>query len=266
MRLALAILLCSAGAAVAEPTYQVLDRASTPQGDARIRADHPGDPEYLLIGDRTAYASVPGGHVGIAAQAGSLLLLSVGDGGTACPAEFVWLHAEDPEFRTSERFGTCSELIEVSHDAETVTVAMPDSVATGLRAYVYDGHRVIARSLGLPDAPLAPGSAADDWIGRYPSDLLGARDWQPVLATFMDKTDIRRAQAMMQRVTPFEVEGDWVVGTGWDALDPTTVAVGLHRMTGEMIVAWRIGEDESALFREGSSPMPPSILALVDVD
>ncbi len=104
------------------------DRIETAAGPAVIRAEGLDLIRSLAGQD----FSLEGAAYGFFAdRIGNLVLLMLSQRGSACPAEFAWLNATPGQVALGERFGTRSDIYEVSHAAETVTVSM-SSMEPGL--------------------------------------------------------------------------------------------------------------------------------------
>jgi hypothetical protein len=68
----------------------------------------------------------------------TVALLSLSDGGTACPALFRVLSiAPDGEVHTSEEFGTCSDTPRVTPGQTTMQISMPSLDGTGSSTWMY---------------------------------------------------------------------------------------------------------------------------------
>ena len=165
-----AALVALGGAAGAE-----IASVETPSGLARVEGDPAVDGQRLVVGDAVVVEDPAYTSLWIEAEAGDLLLVGLGFGGTLCAAEFLWLRTTD--LATTEPFGTCADLVTVSHDSETVTVTMATQDAEHpSAAFVWDGQGPVREVLGGQEpSGSPPGAGAEAWIGRYAFDLLRSR-------------------------------------------------------------------------------------------
>lgn len=92
------------------------------------------DSEYFIIDLKKAF-TIKGDKV---------VLLELNTGGTACPALYTFVTVKsDGTAKKTEEFGTCSDLVEVFRQADTVIVKMPKLQGTGKETYIYkDGNLI----------------------------------------------------------------------------------------------------------------------------
>ena len=136
-------------------------------------------------------------YAGFGPQVGNLVLLVLPTGGTACPAMFAWADTTPGAVSVGTPFGTCSDLAEVSHDAESVTVTLPSMEAgKGPVAFRWDGKAMTTAQLAVPPSGNTPAMGAAVWSGRYAYEFLTAPEWQDVLLGLMGKDDLLNAQTL----------------------------------------------------------------------
>lgn len=252
--------------ALAAPAWADLASVETPQGPARVEGDPTDGGERLMVGDRVAFASAEEPYLWIEASRGTLLLVGIATGGTACGAEWIWLDAADPGFRATERFGTCADAVTVTSDAETVTVSMassdPDHPTSD---FVWDGKgpvREVPRGQEASASP--PEAGADPWVGRYPYELMRAADWRGPLVDLLGEDGYAAAQAAIDSASPMAVEGGWVAGSGFERNAGASGAVAIARDDGRLLVAVRSGPDaEPRLWGDPRGDLPASIAAVM---
>ncbi len=223
---------------------QELARIDTPSGPAVITREDidavvtVGDQSFRFDGMMYAW---------FGEKVGDVVLLGLSMGGTACPAQFAWLDTRPGLIRVTEVFGTCSDLAEVSWDAEAVIVSMPSlAPGEGQVDFLWDGKTATVEELvrGPQPTGLPPGGPAMAWEGRFGVELLEAPEWAPVLGPLMGAEALTDAQRIVQVGHPFAVQGDWLVSTGCQPhqCDITMGAVALHLSDGALIVAlWEDG-------------------------
>lgn len=250
----------------ATPAGAEIEEARTPQGVARVE----GVPQglyRLVVGGRTALAVDEFPVLWIEAQAGSLLLVGLSEGGTACPALWTWVDAGDPGFRRSETFGTCSDLVEsVTHDSETVTVTLGSSDDDHpFSAFTWDGRgAVVEAPQGQPPSGAPPGGDPRAWVGRLPFELVRTSDWRPALVALMGEEGYDRAQEAIGSASPMEVQGKWVAGAGFDRLSGGSGAVAISLDDGRLLVALRDAEGAPPqLWGDPRGPLPPAVAEVV---
>ena len=203
----------------------------------------------VALGDRVM--ALPGAPylAFVEARLGDLFLIALSQGGNACPAEYVWLHAVPGDVRFSEVFGTCSDLVEVSHDADTVRVTMPSFEAgKGDVTFIYDGKGPVRTE----QADVAPSGMAswDDWgfwDGQYPYDMAAAADMRPRFVALMGVPAYGVLLEGIALAGPMDGEGDWIAGQGMRPHDDSLrAAVALNTRDGRLLVA---------LWQEGAAPV-----------
>ena len=106
------------------PALAELDAVPTASGLARIEGDPFAGGERLMIGNHVALEDPTSPWLWIEEELGDLLLVGTSEGGSACAAQWVWIHTENSEFRRSVPFGPCSDLAAVPADERTVAVGM----------------------------------------------------------------------------------------------------------------------------------------------
>ena len=180
-------------------------------------------------------------------KVGDVVLVSLASGGTACPAEYVWLDTRPGQIRLTDRFGTCSDLPTVTWDSESVIVTLPSMVpGEGPVAFVWDGKGAAVRGMGLahPPSGLPPAAGATVWIGRHPAEVLVAPEWQQTLLSLMGEVALRDAQRIISVGHLFAADGPWVAGGGCQphACDVTRGAVALHQDGRIGVALWEHGQ------------------------
>jgi hypothetical protein len=203
----------------------------------------------------------------IEARRGDLLLIALASGGNVCPAEYVWVHATPGDIRTSEVFGTCSDLIEVSHDRDTVRVTMPSMQGDeGDVTFVYNGHGPVERVVvGHSPSGMGPEGGPQFWLGRYPFELIAASDWRPAFLSVMDEAAYGEAQRVISLASPMRREGEWIVGEGCPKgeCDTRGGAVAVHIATGAVMAAlWEAGQ-RARIYGNPGGPLPPTFVNLL---
>lgn len=246
--------------------------AAGAQAQEMARIDTPSGPAVITRSDIDAIVSVGGQefrfegmlYAGFAERLGDVVLLSLSMGGTACPGVFAWLDTRPGMIRVTDVFGTCSDLHEVTWDAEAVTVSMPSLVpGEGMVDFVWDGKTAAVREVvrGPESSGLPPGGPVRAWESRYGLDLLAGADWAPVLLPLMGEAALTDAQRIVQVGYPFAVQGDWLVSTGCQPhqCDVTMGAVALHLADGALIVAlWEEGVGPRA-WGDLTRGLPPGV-------
>ena len=234
------------------------DSMTSPSGEVRIVG---GDMEMKSVSVGGSVLPLDDFRADLLDKVGNLILVAIYSGGTACPATYAWLDTTPGNIGLSERFGTCSDLYEMSHDAETVTVTMPSFDASeGRVAFVFDGREVSRRVLGLESSEVARKGVGniDVWIGESPYEYLTARENEATLirALGWESLDELRNTMVIGSQKMF-VEGGWIVGEGCrpHMCNTDFAAIALHRETGQLI---------AAIKRDGARPQllgtPPDAL------
>ena len=177
----------------------------------------------------------------IKARLGDLFLIGLSQGGNACPADFVWLHATPGDVRFSSVFGTCSDLAVVSYDQETVRVTIPSTRAgEGKITFVYDGKGPVRQERA--DVEPSGMAAWDDWTywdNRHPFKMMEAADMRPRFVALMGVDAYRMALARVAVASKLTREGEWITGAGGqphNAAEART-AVALNIRDGRLVVA-----------------------------
>jgi len=234
----LAILLALlAGTAQAQWVAEDVD-LGTAAGRITILDDSDGFSRQLQVGATRFFEDGFYRFVNIEAQRGALYLIGLSSGGTGCAAIYVWLHTETKPPRISNEFGNCSDLAEVRSDTEAVSVVMPlNDASEGFVAYVYDGKAI--EKVSLVQNASGIGQNADDWVGRYPHEVFRDADWRDRLIALMGEDAYVAAGNVIATSSPFEVRGDWVVGTGFNnrLAGDAAGAIALNRNDGRVVVA-----------------------------
>lgn len=239
-------------------------QAETASGPAIMTVS--GDDAFVTIGgqvftlDGAPYSS-------FAQQVGDLLLVAVATGGNACPTLFAWLDTRPGLVRMSEVFGTCAEGPEITWDSETITVTlrsmMPGEPNIG---FVWDGRGSAVREvvLAVPTSGLPPAAGTGVWIGRHPSEWLGAPEWQDVLTQLMATQGLQDARRIVQVGHAFSPWGGWLTASGCQphACDATMGAVALHQDGRVVVALWEQGLG-LRLWGDLRGEVPPAILEVM---
>lgn len=244
------------------PVLAEIEGVETPSGYAQVVGTTQTGGEKLLVGDTVVIANEVYPYVWIEAQVGSLLLVGMGTGGTACAAEWVWVHTTAGDVRTSEQFGTCSDLAEVTWDQETVSVSMPSSDAERpMVTFIYDGGTVLEVAQGQAPSGIPPESGAAAWIGQHPSDLFRSSDWREPLVSLLSEGVYSEAQDIFVIASPMGTFGDWVAGSGCQAhmCDEVYGAVAINLNDGRLLVAIRNQDGPARLWGEPQGALPDPI-------
>lgn len=241
------------------------EEVKTRAGEARIVEGTRG--KSLVIGDVLVDLPNEPFLAWIETKLGDLLLVAISQGGNACPAEYVWVHATPGAIRQSEVFGTCSDIVEVTFDSETVRVTMPSAQpGEGDVAFVYDGKNPITKI----QHPLARSGMANPndwsfWIGRLPYELFVASELQHRLSEELGPEGLRDAQTMLSVAKPMDRDRDWVVGTGCQPHMCSDSYGGLaaNLNDGRIIV---ILHDENGIRMWGNfaGPVPKALVAVME--
>ncbi|HGG04579.1 MAG TPA: hypothetical protein ENK28_03905 [Aliiroseovarius sp.] len=237
---------------------------NTRAGLARIESDTDGT-RYLMVGSTRIDLPDRPYTAFIEKRLGDLLLVAYSQGGNACPAFYTWVHATPGNIRRSEGFGTCSDLITVTYDAETVSVTMGSmQPGKGDITYVYDGKNPIREvQNGLAKSGMANASDWGFWDGKYPYDLITAGELQGTFLKLLgDASTLVEAQTLLSFSGPMDRDGDWIAGTGCapQLCEESAGAIAVNVVTGHFLVAlWRAGTPARAWGALGDST-PQSIL------
>gem|GEM_PF-1949094 len=254
---------CWAGAAQAQSVAEDVDVQSA-AGLIEIVDSSDGGSREVRVGAQRFFTDGDFWHVGLEAQLGDLYLVSLGSAGTACATSYAWINVQGGTASVTDVFGNCRDLVNVSHDAETVMVTLPSSSAhEGFVAFVYDGKTFEEVVLGQEASGI--GRAAEDWIGRYPFEVMRDADWRTSLIELMDEDGYRLAGEVIDSSSPFEVQGDWVAGFGFNsrmaghARGHARGAIALSRNGERVVVAIRTEEGGLQTWGDLSGTMPEAI-------
>ncbi|MDO9639721.1 MAG: hypothetical protein Q7J44_14365 [Pseudotabrizicola sp.] len=245
-----------AGSVQAQDSYNRID---TPSGVAVITRQDIDS--VLSIGGQTfVFEGMP--YASFGERLGDVVLVSVSSGGSACPAEFVWLDTRPGQLRLSDRFGTCSDLAEVSWDAESVIVTLPSMrPGEGPVAFHWDGKSAAIRDvvLQMPPSGIAATAPPSAWLGRHPSEFLSAPEQRERLVAQMGEAALLDAQRIIGVASNFETVGDWVVASGCQphACDITEGAIAMYR-DWLLVALWEQGKGVR-VFGDQTGLMPAAI-------
>ncbi|WP_103332881.1 hypothetical protein [Pseudotabrizicola formosa] len=256
LRTVLALLACVAGPVQAQDSHNRID---TPSGTATI-TQQGIDSVLAIAGQSFVFEGMP--YASFGDRLGDVVLVSVSAGGSACPAQFVWLDTRPGLVRLTERFGTCSDLAEVSWDAESLIVTLPSMrPGEGPVAFHWDGKTPQVREVALaPPASGIPATAPPmAWLGRHPSAFLSAPEQRDRLVAQMGADGLLDAQRIIGVATNFELVGDWVVASGCQphACDVTEGAVAMYREW-LLVALWERGKGVR-VFGDQTGMMPAAI-------
>ena len=242
------------------------DSLPSPSGEVRIVG---GDMEMKSVSVGGRLFPLDDFRADLLDRVGNLILVGIYTGGTACPATYAWLDTTPGNLGLTESFGTCSDLYELSHDSETVTVTMPSFDASeGRIAFIYDGQAIRRKVLGLESSEVArrSGGNVDAWIGESPYEYLTARENEPALirALGWESLDELRNTVVIGSQKMF-VEGNWIVGQGCrpHMCNTDFAAIALHRGTGQLIAAIKRGGARPQLLGAPPEALPNSIRAVM---
>jgi hypothetical protein len=229
---------------------------NTPAGLARIVEAGDGV-MALALGEHTVTLPTDPWIAFLEARRGDLLLVGLSQGGNACGAFYAWVHATPGDIRVSDAFGTCNELVSVSHDAETVAVRLKGvEPGRGDVTFLYDGRQVTRRQEAL--APSGQGDqGADYWVGRYAFDFLHAAELQVPLRDIMGADALLALQGAIRMTSPMRIEGDWVIGEGYVKYQPITDNgfVAMNRIDGRLVAGLRRDGAAPELFGDIRGPL-----------
>jgi hypothetical protein len=242
----------------------------------RGRIDTPSGPAVLTVQGTDLVLSIAGQeflfegmlYSSFADRLGDVVLIQLSSGGNACPATYAWLDTRPGSIRLTDEFGTCSDLHEISWDAETVTVSMPSMVpGEGKVAFVWDGKSTQIKEVAFAPAAtgLPPGGSPAAWAGRFGAELLAAPEWESLLLDLMGQAALDDARRILQVGQPFTAQGDWLISTGCQPhqCDETSGAVALNLRDGRLIVAlWERGIGPRA-WGDLSAGIPPWVVAVI---
>ena len=252
--------LVIAGPVLAQDSY---NRIETPSGTAVIAQQ--GIDSVLTIGGQSfVFEGMP--YVSFGDLLGDVVLLSVSSGGSACAAEFVWLDTRPGQVRMTDRFGTCSDLAEVSWDAESVIVTLPSmQPGKGPVAFHWDGKTAAIRQVGLDQPPsgIAATAPATAWLGRHPAEFLSAPEQRERLVALLGAEALHDAQRIISVGAMFAADGVWIAAGGCQphACESAEGAVALHP-DGRVVVA--LWEESGGLRVWGTLDPPlPAVIAQV---
>lgn len=198
-------------------------------------------------------------------RVGNLVLIAIYTGGTACPATFAWLDTTPGSVKITDSFGTCSDYYELSHDSETVTLTMPSFRASqGQVAFIYDGHAVKERTLGLESSETARQAEgdADAWIGESPYEYLTAQETEPYLISIFGWEELDQLRnTLVVGDQEMVVDGDWIVGRGCrpHMCNTDFAVLALHRGTGTPVAAIKQDGRAARLLGEPPVALPVAI-------
>lgn len=254
-RFCLAAIVALVGApAMAQETFD------SPSGVVRVTGEHHS--RVVHVGDTSIPLDSGYAYASLREKVGNLILVSVSYGGNACPAEFRWLDTTPGKVAITESFGTCSDLIKVSHTSEVVTVTMPSmNTSVGRVAYDYDGTTITERMLGL-EASGVPEGDIRAWAGKHASDYLGAAENEARLLELMgwDMLAVAR-NAILITSEVLDEQAGYLVAGGCKPHDcgDTYGAIALHLETGEPLVAVKEDGALPKLFGKPQGPLPNRI-------
>lgn len=73
-------------------------------------------------------------------------LISISDGNTQCPVQYVWVTLHNKGYRVSPTFGSCSKQIKVNAKGALLILTTPNAQQAGkVDVYTYDGNRISKR-------------------------------------------------------------------------------------------------------------------------
>ncbi|MFN4154765.1 MAG: hypothetical protein ACK4HF_08930 [Paracoccaceae bacterium] len=250
----------SAAPVLAQGTYNRID---TPSGPAVI-TQQGIDSVLTLAGQVFVFEGMP--YASFGDRLGDVVLVSVASGGSACPAQFVWLDTRPGLVRLTERFGTCSDLVEVSWDAESVIVTMPSMrPGEGPVAFHWGGKSAAIREVALAQPPsgIAVTAPPTAWLGRHPSEFLSAPEQREGLVALLGADGLLAAQRIISVGAMFAADGAWIAAGGCQphACESAEGAVALHP-DGRIVVA--LWEESAGLRVWGTLDPPlPAVIAQV---
>lgn len=256
---ALLAALILAGAACARD----VERMRTPHGPV-VAGGEWGAPTLRVAG--RPVGGVDGhGSIDLLERLGSLVLVGLHSGGTACPTVLARIDTRPGRVGLTEALGTCSPLYDLAWDDETVTVTiLPMRVGEGAVAFSYDGRTIREAALAPPPSGRPPGGDPAAWIGAHPSELIGAPDWAPILEALMGAEALAAARSSMMVSAGMERQGAWVAGRACRAhmCSEAYGAVALSLEDGRPLVALRDG-GPPRLWGEPRGPLPGAVASVM---
>lgn len=234
----------------------------SPSGEVRIVGDDRDNKSVSVGGELFPLHDLRAELLG---RVGNLILVGIYTGGTACPALYAWLNTTPGTLGLTESFGTCSDLYELIHDRETVTLTMHSFDASeGRVAFIYDGHTIFREIIGLESSAVAQAALdnVDALIGASPYEYLTAKENEALLikALGWDALDELRNTVVIgsQRMT---VDGDWIVGEGCrrHMCNTDFAAIAIHRKTREFTAAIKRDGAKSRLLGEPPEALPSAL-------
>ena len=203
----------------------------------------------------------------VEARLGDLFLIVLSQGGNGCPAHYVWLHAIPGDVRFSDVFGTCADLIEVSHDSENVMVTMPSMQAgEGKVTFLYDGKGPVREQRA--DVEISGMKAWDDWTywdARHPYEMMAAADMRPRFVALMGREAYLVALARIAVASDMGREGDWITGAGGEPHNALAARTGvaLNARDGRLIVASKGEGAAPVMWGHPDAVLPGPIAAIM---
>jgi hypothetical protein len=239
---------------------------NTPSGSARIVETARGT-KVLMVGKQRVELPDDPFLAFIVGRRGNLLLVAYSQGGNACPAFYVWVHTGRGNVRSTESFGTCSDLITITNDSETVNVTMPSfEPGKGDVSFVYDGKNAIREvQHALAASGMGPDDGWDFWAGRHPYSLVTAGELQGRLVALLGPAVLVEAQRLLVVANNMARDGDWVAGTGCQAhmCDVNVGAVAVNVADGRFLLALRKGSDPVRLWGDARGALPGAVLEVL---
>lgn len=234
----------------------------TVQGKPEIVPASDFEKALLVGGDRYPLPTEPY-YAGIVAQVNGWLLISLSQGGNACAAHYVWAVVSLGSVEFSDVFGTCHDEITVEPNGAEARVIVPStSTGVGPIAFDFDGQNISETPLGLQQIGWSMGQPGTFWLDRYLFDALNAAELAQPLAAILTPQELEIVNTNAHMASPFEVQGDWVVGTACQKYGCAENKVGLafSRDGARLLIAYSSSGGPPAMFGDLGGTIPPALM------
>ncbi len=238
----------------------------------RIQVDLPGGSLVIQLDRDNFRAIVSDGRSSVqlataylpdvVARTAQSVLLATSTGGSMCAPDLVWVTIAPAGLWATPNFGTCGGSPEMRQTEGGPMAVMSRSDNSGISGFVFDGVTVTEVDLGLASAGVTNPRDAAQWEGKWPWDVLGAAEMEPVLLGVVSPAVLAEVRlAAVLSAVPMTRDGDWMAGAGCEAhnCNASRAGVAISTRDGRVILARWIKGQGGTLYGTPDSALPAVI-------
>lgn len=256
-----AIALCLALILPASAMAQDRTQVDLPGGSLVIQLDR-ANFRAIVSDGRSSIALETAYLPEVVARTAQSVLLATTSGGSMCQPDLVWVTIAPGGLWATPNFGTCGGSPEMRQTEGGPMAVMSRIDNSGISGFVFDGVTVTEVDLGLASAGVTNPRDAAQWEGKWPWDVLGAAEMEPVLLGVVSPAVLAEVRLGAILSSDGMVrDGDWVAGAGCQPhrCNESRAGVAISTRDGRVILARWTKAGGGVLYGTPDSALPAVI-------